>query len=93
MGGHNVEFDGRFIRATAKRLAMWMPLTNWTGGQFDTLHMAKWWFLLRGVYPEVFTLESLCDHFRIPLETHDAKNDVLATVMLARRLCGVEADE
>ncbi len=89
MGGHNVEFDGRFLRATAKRLALWLPLTNWTGGQLDTLHMAKWWFLLRHEYPETFTLEALCEYFRIPINAHDAEDDVLATIQLARKLAAV----
>ena len=88
MGGHNVEFDGRFLRATSGRLKTWLPLTNWTGGQFDTLTAAKWWFMMKGEFPETFKLEALCEMFGIKLKAHDALADVEATVKLARIFAG-----
>lgn len=86
MAGHNIEFDGRFLRAACDRNKIWLRLTNWTGGQFDTLPLAKWWFMKNGQYPETYTLERLCEVFNIALDAHNAMNDVTATVELARRL-------
>lgn len=88
MAGYNISFDGDFLRASCDRNKLWMPLTNWTGGQFDVLHAVKWHLMKQKVYPETFTLEAMCETFGIKLDAHDAMNDVLATVELARKVVG-----
>ena len=87
MGGHNVAFDGEFLRASAERNKLWLPITNWTGGMFDTLHLARWVSLLEGKEPPDYKLETLCKFYGLPaFDAHDAMNDVRATIRLARAL-------
>lgn len=86
MGGYNIEFDGRFLRAACDRNKIWLRLTNWTGGQFDVLHAVKWWFMKKDQWLETFTLEYVCEVLGIALDAHDAKNDVAATIEIARRV-------
>ena len=84
MAGYNVAFDGAFLRASIDRLDTWLPLTNWTGGVFDVLQYAKWWYFKSCLpEPESFTLESMCELWDIQFEAHDAMNDVRATLELA----------
>lgn len=94
MAGHNVAFDGRFLRAAAERNDRWIRLTNWTGGMYDTLHLAKWYFLLYENKesipiepPADLKLGTLCEFFKIQVETsHDALEDVRATIKIAREM-------
>jgi DNA polymerase III epsilon subunit-like protein len=86
MAGHNAGFDGRFLRAAAERNDRWIRLTNWTGGIYDTLQLAKWYFLGRDEQPENLRLETLCKFFGISMEAHDALEDVRATIKIARRM-------
>ena len=87
LAGYNVGFDSDFLRATAERLRMWVPLTNWTGGYFDVLHLAKWALALGGeMVTQSLKLADVCALFEIELEAHDAMNDVRATVELCKRL-------
>lgn len=86
VGGHNVGFDRDFLRASAKRLRLWLPLTLWSGGMFDTMELAKWHAFLRGVEHPRYRLEELCEEAGIPMpgRAHDAMTDIMASVLLAR---------
>lgn len=87
LGGYNIDFDGEFLRATAERLNLWMPITNWTGGMFDVLQFAKWVSLLSGEEPPDYRLETVCKHYGIVIDgAHRADADVKATIDLARAL-------
>jgi len=86
MGGHNVGFDGRFLRAAAERNDRWIRLTNWTGGVYDTLHLAKWHFLGLDKRPDNLKLETLCEFFGVKIKAHDALEDVRATIKIAREM-------
>ncbi len=92
-GGHNAaRFDDAFLRAMFDSanefcIASFMVL--------DTLQLAMWANLqerLRAPDPDAveeppnLKLETLCDRMGIPLEAHDALEDVRATAELARRL-------
>ena len=87
MAGYNVAFDGEFLRSAADRSDVWLPLTNWTGGVFDVLQYAKWWYFEHcKPEPDSFKLEDLCAVWGITFEAHDAMNDVRATLELATRM-------
>lgn len=89
MAGHNVEFDGDFIRAECDRLNLWMPLTNWTGGRLDTLQLAKWFSFYSGIPTDSYKLEDLCAQYKLPeFESHDALGDIMATWRLAQAILG-----
>lgn len=85
---HNAEFDGPFLREWFERLGLFLPASYRV---FCTLHRAMWLFhenrLLSA--PPDFKLGTLCRHFGIPLqphEAHDALADVRATVEVYRRM-------
>jgi len=85
MAAFNGRFDADFVRATADRNDLWMPLTTWTGGVFDVLQLVKWFALLRGVEHKSYKLEDLCAEYGIPpFGAHDALADVKAMIALTR---------
>jgi DNA polymerase III epsilon subunit-like protein len=87
MAGHNCRFDADFLRASADRNKLWLPIANWTGGMYDTLQLAKWVCLLEGLEPPNYKLETLCKFFGLPsFGAHDALEDVRACIKLARCL-------
>jgi len=87
LAGHNVAlFDAPFLSAYFKRAKTFLPATHWTGGQVDTLQMAKSYFFAMGIQDSL-KLGSLCKRFGIKLENaHDALADVMATIELAKVL-------
>ena len=87
MAGHNVSFDGDFLRAEADRMNLWLPLTNWTGGQLDTLQLAKWFALYSGTPTDSYKLEDLAKQFKMEeFQAHDAMADIMATWGLSRAI-------
>lgn len=88
VGGYNVQFDADFLRATADRLKLWLPLTIWTGGMFDVLQFVKWVGMMDGEEPVSKKLTDVCEHYGIPFvgDAHTAIGDVRATIALARAL-------
>ena len=88
VAGQNVQFDADFLAATAKRCSVWLPLALWTGGMYDTIQLAKWAILMKGLDPPPnFQLETLCKWRGLPqFQAHDALHDVRATISLADSL-------
>ena len=87
IAGYNVAFDGDFLRSSAERYNVWLPLTNWTGGVFDVLQYVKWWYFdACKPEPDSFKLADVCALWGIHFDAHDAMNDVRATLELATRL-------
>ena len=85
VAGHNITFDASFLEASAKRSSIRLPLAVWTGGMLDTLHLAKWVAVKEGFEFTNFQLETLCKaRGVVDFTAHDALQDVMATVRLAR---------
>jgi DNA polymerase III epsilon subunit-like protein len=93
LAGHNgASFDGPRIQRLYKDAGAFLPADPRV---LDTMQRAMWWFQERGIRPESFKLEALCNYFGIPIgegETHDALADVRLTIQLARRLRDRDAE-
>lgn len=87
LGGHNLEFDVRFLREWWA--GSFLPASAWTGGWYDTLHLARAVTLVTGRRWESHKLGDLCDELGIGRPNHDALADVLATVQLAEALVAI----
>jgi len=82
--GHNIQsFDLPRLMAASKKHDVFMPL-DWYC--LDTYAAAIWYFKAHPPMPENLKLETLCKHFGIPIEAHDALGDVRANIPLAREL-------
>ncbi len=77
--GHNVNFDLSIIKENGKRLGIDFNFKEY----YDTLDIAK-----RVVQSENYRLNTLATMFNLSSATHDAKDDVLATVGLLGVLVG-----
>lgn len=81
LAGHNVPFDGEMVRSNWG----YTPITNWTGGYLDTLHIQKVLDVMNGNQAtKDYKLETLCEHYGIEPGGHDALGDVTSTVKVAR---------
>lgn len=81
LAGHNVVFDGEFIRSNWG----YVPVTNWTGGYLDTIHVQKVMDVINGKQmTDDYKLETLCKFYNVEPGGHDALADVEATVKVAR---------
>lgn len=92
LAGHNIAlYDAVLLRSWYKRLDGYLPAAAWVTGPVDTMQMARSIEWARGErWEDGFSLGPLCKRFGIVLEgAHDALNDVLATVELAKRLRGM----
>ena len=87
VAGHNIEFDAKFLNASAKRCGVRLPLALWTGGMLDTLQLAKWVAVKEGKAPKNFQLATLCkERGIVDFRAHDACEDVMACIRLAQSL-------
>lgn len=88
LAGHNIAlYDGPLLMAWYKRLDQFLPAAAWVTGPIDTMQMARAIAWARGEDWGRFRLDDLCARFKIPLKhAHDAMDDVMATVELARHL-------
>lgn len=84
-GAHNAAFDDGFVRAWYKSENEFCPMDY---AYYDTLQLARWRYINCEQQPENFKLETMCQVFGIPLDAHDALNDVRATARLACALTG-----
>ncbi|MEE8308657.1 MAG: 3'-5' exonuclease [Gammaproteobacteria bacterium] len=92
LAGHNIAlYDAVLLRSWYKRFDGFLPAAAWVTGPVDTMQMARSIEWARGErWEEGFSLGALCKRFGIVLEgEHDALNDVLATVELAKQLRGM----
>lgn len=77
--GYNVGFDMSFLRE------FFMKQRDSYFGSFvshqslDVLSIARFWAYKSGTVLPNFKLTTLCEHFGIELDAHDAMNDIVAT--------------
>ena len=93
VGGQNVEFDYRFLEATAK-LHKFDYLFAYLGyHKIDTIHMAMIAKLLGRLDVPNLRLQTLAKHLNIPLDdnAHDAFADITATRQVAQQLLRIIA--
>jgi DNA polymerase-3 subunit epsilon len=87
--GHNVSFDIDFLQAFWRKHISKYGIgsyVNWRN--LDTRVLAN--FLIYGGHLDVIDtkLGTLCNHFGIELDAHDALNDIRATRELMKAMCG-----
>jgi DNA polymerase III epsilon subunit-like protein len=86
MLGYNVGFDERFLRAAFER-----QRDKYFGSWFfwpkvDVAGAVAREVLKRGLRLPNYKLETVCGHFGVKIDAHDALSDIKATVELWRRL-------
>jgi DNA polymerase III epsilon subunit-like protein len=88
IAGYNVSFDVQFLRSFFTRQGdkffgswFWWPALD--VASFVAKYMSETSFI-----PQNFKLETLCNHFGLPLKAHDALQDIWATRELYHRLTG-----
>ena len=84
LAGHNLDFDVKFLRKWFGKI--WLPATAWTGGYFDSMHIARTVTLVTGRRWKNHTLEGLCEELGIEFDAHDALEDVRASIRLTKEL-------
>jgi DNA polymerase III alpha subunit (gram-positive type) len=91
VAGHNVsKFDVPMLFEHGKKLDIFMPINPIC---LDTFQLACSNKILFGVGPDKLTIEGLCRYYNIPVGTlHDALEDVLMNIEIARRLVEELAD-
>jgi DNA polymerase III subunit alpha len=85
IAGYNVSFDKDFIASTFKKVGKekeYFELFN--GDVRDTYKRAK--VLKTQLNAQNLKLESLANHFNIPIKAHDALSDIKATILLDKKL-------
>jgi DNA polymerase-3 subunit epsilon len=80
--GHNLSFDLSFLSALNKKCNanIWYFLN--AKKQLCTCSMARWLAAADLIDVPDCKLETLCKYYRIPLDAHDAMNDIRATRLL-----------
>lgn len=85
--GHNVGFDIEFLQAFFKRHGDPYGIGSYQNWRFlDTRIMANYLCAYGLITPKTVTLGELCKIYSIPLDAHDALNDIRATRKLAQCL-------
>lgn len=85
LAGHNAaSFDCPFLAAWYSRRKLFCPAAIYE--PLDTMHLARWYFAIRGGAPENLKLGTLAAHFDIEMPAHDALEDVRTTAELAFEL-------
>jgi len=79
LAGYNVSFDEQFLRAAFERtkdkyFGSWFFWPKREVASYVSEHIAEQTLRLLN-----YKLETLCEHFEIPIEAHDALNDIRAT--------------
>jgi DNA polymerase-3 subunit epsilon len=83
---YNGKFDMDFLAAffaknEDKYLGSWL---SWN--LIDPMAVARFYFILNDQPLTNYKLETVCEHFGIPLNAHDAMNDIVATREVLNRL-------
>src|SRR5690606_5049961 len=86
--GHNVQFDLDFLQEFWKKYGDQYgtgSYQNWRA--LDSRVMAHF-LIMAGKLPELenMKLATLCNHFDIPINAHDAMSDITATRLLIRKM-------
>ena len=90
IAGHNVaNYDAVILSRWFQGFKKICPAATWTTGPVDTMHMARCLDWLNGdeADPDGYSLGALCRRYDIEIgKEHDALEDVLATVELAKAM-------
>lgn len=85
--GHNIQFDINFLQSFFNRFSPYGTgaYQNWK--QLDSLILSNFLYV-NGKLPRLANhkLETLCEHFEIPLKAHDSLQDIRATRLLFKKL-------
>lgn len=89
--GYKVGFDSDFLREAFRRLggdnAKYGYGSRFVSGLLvDVSSLVGIYVLQTGVYLKNHKLQTVCDHFKIPLDAHDALEDIKATRILYGKL-------
>ncbi len=84
--GYNIGFDDKFLRSAFTKLGDEYYGSWFFWPKLDVSAGVARWLLNSGERPENFKLLTLCAHFGIELDAHDAVNDIAATRELAHKL-------
>ena len=93
--GHNVEFDLKFLDAFLRQhgddnMKQWGAITYQNYRAIDSRALANFHFL-NGHLPNLpdVKLGTLCSHFGIPIDAHDALSDIRATRQLIAKFAEI----
>jgi DNA polymerase III subunit epsilon len=85
--GYNVSFDIKFLETFLKKCNFNYFWSYFQGKAIDVYSIVLWLYFSGKIKDiENHKLETLCNHFDIPLNAHDALEDVLATMELLEKL-------
>jgi DNA polymerase-3 subunit epsilon len=89
--GYKVGFDSDFLRAAFKRMGGDMAKYGFgsrfvSGCQVDVSSLVGVLIAYHGLKLVNYKLGTVCEHFKIPLDAHDALNDIRATRSLYHKL-------
>lgn len=84
--GYNIGFDDKFLRSAFNKLGNKYYGSWFFWPKLDVSTAVAQWVLRTGERPPNYKLSTLCAHFDIPLDAHDAVNDIKATRELAHKL-------
>lgn len=87
--GHNPGFDKMMISAMADKLKFDYLFSYIDYHMLDTATVAMLCRLMGHDLPKSNKLEALCKHFGIPIDAHDAWEDICATRELLGKLLGL----
>jgi DNA polymerase III alpha subunit (gram-positive type) len=76
--GHNISFDLNFFREASEKTRDMLPMFVDFHKQVDTLALARWLNHTGVICTKNNKLETLCEHYTIALEAHNALSDVKA---------------
>lgn len=84
--GHNVGFDLDFLQAFWKKFDKYGTgsYQNWRA--LDSRTFANFLSVLGKINTENIKLETLCNHYKIEIDAHDALSDIRATRELVRKM-------
>jgi len=92
--GYKVGFDSDFLRAAFKRMGGDMAKYGFgsrfvSGCQVDVSSLVGVLVAYHGLRLLNYKLSTVCEHFKIPLDAHDALNDIRATRALYGKIFGI----
>lgn len=91
--GHNVQFDLDFLNSFIKKHGnadeqKWGATTYQNWRSLDSRVLANFLVAKGKLNPENIKLSTLCDHYKIDIDAHDALSDIRATREVILRMMG-----